>query len=138
MEHMLVREWMSKGPVTIGSGSPIKAVIDLMRDHGVRHIPVVDGNNLVGMITDRDLKEISPSYPIFRDEEEIKYYLEEIKVSDAMTADPISVSPTGTVKEAAKILLQRKIGGLPVLEGNRLVGIITRSDILRSFVEMEI
>ncbi len=130
-----VRERMSSPPVTIGPEESLQNAIDLLRKRNIRELPVVQHGKLVGIVTDRDLKEISPSYPLFRDPEEIQFFLRNMKVAAAMTADPLIVSPEHTLVGAAKMLQTYRINSLPVVDNGELVGIISVTDILKAFIE---
>ncbi len=130
-----VRDRMSRSPVTITSDESLQTAMELLHKHNVRELPVVEHGELIGIVTDRDLREIAPSYPVFRDQEEIRYYLQNLKVAKAMTVDPLKISPERSLLEAAKVLHTYRIGALPVVEGGRLVGIISVTDILKAFIE---
>jgi len=95
---------------------------------------VVEDGLLVGILTDRDGRQVAPAYPLFRDEDEIRRYTENLTVTAAMTADPMTVAPTTPLVEAAKILETYRISSLPVVVGSRVVGIISVTDLLRVFV----
>jgi acetoin utilization protein AcuB len=131
----LVRETMSAAPITVTSNHSLREAVDLLTKHNIREMPVVDHGNLIGIVTDRDLRQVAPSYPLFRDEEEIRYYSEQMKVASAMTPDPVVVSPETPLVEAAKLLRTYRINSLPVIRDGRLVGIISVTDILGVFVE---
>lgn len=130
-----VRDRMSTSPVTVTSYASLQEAFDLMLTHNVRELPVVDKGMLIGIVTDRDLREISPAYPVFRHREEISHYLKTLKVADAMTPDPLVVDPDTPLVRAASMLLTYKISSLPVVEKERLVGIISVADFLELFVE---
>lgn len=131
----LVRERMSPAPITVTSNQSLGEALDLLSAHNIRELPVVERGNLVGIVTDRDLREVSPSYPLFRDEEEIRHYKTNMKVASAMTPDPVVVSPETPLVEAAKLLQTYRVTSLPVVKDGRLVGIISVTDILGLFVE---
>ncbi|HEX9878880.1 MAG TPA: CBS domain-containing protein, partial [Candidatus Binatia bacterium] len=95
IEH--VRDRMSKLPLTVTSGDSLQSALDLLYKHNVRELPVMDHGRLVGIVTDRDLRQISPSYPVFRDQEEIRVYLQNLKVASAMTVDPLVISPEASL-----------------------------------------
>ena len=126
---------MSLSPFTITSEDSLKTAIDLLQKRNIRELPVVDEGGLVGIVTDRDLREISPSYPVFRDLEEIGYYLQSLKVSSAMTVDPVVTTPDTPLVEAARILQTYRFGSLPVVDKGRLVGLISATDVLAAFIE---
>jgi acetoin utilization protein AcuB len=126
---------MSPAPITVTSNQSLGEALDLLSAHNIRELPVVERGNLVGIVTDRDLREVSPSYPFFRDEEEIRHYKTNMKVASAMTPDPVVVSPETPLVEAAKLLQTYRVTSLPVVKDGRLVGIISVTDILGLFVE---
>jgi acetoin utilization protein AcuB len=107
----------------------------VMRDRHIRHLPVVSGQRLVGMITDRDLREATPSPATTLTRGEIAYRMETTTVATCMTRDVIVASPGFTMIDAARRLEQRKIGCLPVVDNGALVGIVTEMDCVRAFLE---
>lgn len=126
---------MSVVPITIASEDSLQTALDLLHKHNIRELPVVDHGKLVGIVTDRDLRQVSPAYPLFRDEQEIRYHLRTMKVSCAMSPDPLVVSPAADLVEAANLMIQYRIGSLPVVDKQRLVGIISVTDLLKLFVD---
>jgi len=96
-----VGDCMSKSPVTINSTDSLKSAVDLVLKYNIRELPVIDFGRLAGIVTDRDLRQVSPSYPVFRDQQEIRCYLQNLKVARAMTGDPLVVSPQTPLVEAA-------------------------------------
>lgn len=120
---MLVGNRMTKSPITVTPEDNLSLVRQKMDAGGFRRLPVVSAGRVVGIISDRDLREHSG-------------YLERTKVNVAMAERPITVSPGTTLEEAARILLERKIGGMPVIDDDRLVGIITISDVLKAFLHV--
>ena len=130
-----VDEIMSDHPVTITSEHSLESALDLLSKHGIRELPVVESGRLIGIVTDRDLRQVAPSYPLFRDEEEIRYYNQNVKVASAMTPDPLTVSPETPLVEAAKLLRTHRINSLPVVDHARLVGIVSVTDFLKLFIE---
>ncbi len=130
-----VRDYMSTSVFTVGTEDSLQTTIDLLHAQNIRELPVVEYGKLIGLITDRDLREISPSYPVFRDRQEIRYHLQTLKVAAAMTVDPLVVFPETPLVEAAKLLHTYRIGSLPVVEGERLVGLISVTDLLGVFIE---
>jgi len=134
---MLVRERMSTQPVTIAADVTITKALQVMRQYEVRRLPVLDEEgNLVGIISEKDLLYASPSPATSLSIYEMHYLLSRLRVTELMTTDPITVSPDTPLEEAARIMADNKIGGLPVMEGGRLVGIITETDIFKVFLEM--
>ncbi|WP_432735933.1 CBS and ACT domain-containing protein [Maridesulfovibrio sp. FT414] len=130
---MLVGDWMTEEVLTILPGAPILEAMELMRDAGIRQIPVVEASGLVaGIVSDRDVRDAMPSKFLPGDSAAAQGQgLLGLKVKDIMTHDPIVVSPDTCMEVAAELLLQHKIGGLPVLDEYGLAGIITEVDIYR-------
>jgi acetoin utilization protein AcuB len=120
---MIVGNRMTKEPVTVEPEDlSIRASLK-MQAGGFRRLPVVSDGKLVGIISERDLREH-------------RGHLEQIKINGIMTENPITVTPATTVEEAAQIMLERQVGGLPVVADGRVVGIVTASDILRAFLDV--
>lgn len=131
---MEVRDWMTAEPVTVAPDAPIAEAWRLMEENEVRRLPVVNAQGeLVGIVTRSDLLQHVPFFP---DEEELAEELPYINltVEEVMSFDPISIESTDTIQDAAELMLEAKVSGLPVRAGNRLVGIITESDIFRLVV----
>jgi acetoin utilization protein AcuB len=117
---------MSRDPVAISPAASIQEAIELMKEHSIRHLPVVDRETLlVGWVTDTDLRGAL-----------IASMIEELTVGDVMIADPITVSSNDVLEEAAFLITKHKIGGMPVLENGKLVGVITVVDILQAFIDI--
>ncbi len=135
---MLIRDWMSKNPVTVTPDTSMMKAAKLMKEKSVRRLPVVDDKGeIVGIVTDHDVKEASPSKATTLEVHELYYLLSEIKVKDIMTKNPICISPTETVERAALVMNEKRIGGLPVIDGNRhVVGIVTDMDIFRVLISI--
>jgi acetoin utilization protein AcuB len=126
---------MSKEVVTIPSSTTILEAQKIMRESRVRRLPVVDEGELVGIVTYNDLLEASPSKATTLSRFELTYLLSKMTVAEIMTRGVITVSPDIPIEEAALIMQKNQIGGLPVVEEGRVVGIITESDIFEIFVE---
>ena len=123
---MLVARRMSRDPIYISPEASIQEAIELMKTHSIRHLPVVDGQErLVGWVSDTELRGVF-----------IASMIEELTVGDVMIADPITVSSSDVLEQAALLISKHKIGGMPVLEDGKLVGIITVVDILEAFVDI--
>lgn len=135
---MLIRDWMTTEVITISPDMSMMKASRLLKEHDISRLPVVDDQHrLVGIISDRDIKEASPSKATTLDVHELYYLLSEIKVKDIMTVDPVSAAPTETVENAAVTMIERKIGGLPVVdEYSKVVGIITDSDIFEVLISI--
>jgi acetoin utilization protein AcuB len=122
---MLVGQIMSKQIITVSPRRGVSQALKLMQKHQIRHLPVTEQGHMVGWITSRDLREVL-----------LASMLEEIKVGDVMVQAPLSVTPDTEVEEAARLIHEHKIGGMPVLEGDRLVGVITMLDLISAFITM--
>lgn len=131
---MRISELMTKNVVTVEADQLLRDVVDLMRLKKIRHLPVVSGAKLVGIVTDRDVKRALPS--VFSgDQEEFERVLSDTRVEQVMTKDPFTLRPTDEVKEALKALIERKFGGIPIVSDGKLVGIVTDIDFLRAFLK---
>jgi acetoin utilization protein AcuB len=134
---MLIKDWMTKDPVTIAEDTSMIKAIHIMKERRFRRLPVVAAGKLVGMVTDRDLKEASPSKATSLDVHELYYLLAELQVREIMSHHPLSVSQDDTVEHAAQVMLEHTISGLPVVDaGGKVVGIITQSDVFRAFMHI--
>ena len=133
---MRVAQWMTKDPVTISPKESLVLARMIMRQRGVRRLPVVEGERLVGIVTDRDVREAWASDANTLAAQELQYVLEKIPVRDVMTAPATTVAPETPLEEAVTLMREKKIGGLPVEEGERLVGILTETDVFRAFAEV--
>jgi acetoin utilization protein AcuB len=134
---MLVREWMASDTLTVDENTSMMKALHIMKENNIRRLPVTARGALVGIISDRDLKEASPSKATTLDVHELYYLLAEIKVKEIMTKNPLTIQQDETVERAAVIMLEHKVSGLPVLnKAGELVGIITQSDVFRAFVNI--
>jgi acetoin utilization protein AcuB len=138
---MLVRELMTAHPMTIDPEAPVETAVEVMRERELRHLPVVDGQgHLVGIVTDRDLRgailgpAVAEYLPAIRRGrlQALARSLDEVQVRYVMTGDVITIGPAAPVEQAAAIMLDARIGCLPVVEDRRLVGIVTERDVLRA------
>lgn len=135
---MFVRDRMSSPPVTTTPDASFQDGLKLMHDHGFRRLPVVDKKGkLVGIVSEHDLLYASPSPVTSLSVWEITYLLSKIRIREIMTAEVITTTPDTPIEDAAHLMADNKIGGLPVVdESKRVVGVITETDIFKSFVEM--
>ena len=131
---MLVKEWMTESPQTVTSRTPVLEAMQMLRAGGYRRLPVLEGDKVVGIVTDRDLKEATPSRATTLSVYELNYLLSKLTVKEVMSAPAATVAPDDPVERAALLMEERKISGLPVVEGDKLVGIFTITDMLRAFV----
>jgi len=133
---MLVEKRMKRDPVTVSPEDSFRHAMTLIRQKGIRHLPVLEEGGLVGILTDRDIRQASPSPATSLEIHELHYLLEKVKIREIMTRKVHTVTPGTPIEEAARLMLTHRIGGLPVLEAGRLVGIITETDILTAFVDV--
>ncbi|ANU19074.1 acetoin utilization protein AcuB [Planococcus plakortidis] len=129
---MLVEEIMKKDVFTLRSDQTVQDVLDLFEEKRIRHAPIVDDGKVVGIVTDRDLKDALPS--MFTVTPKVNPY--EKKVSEIMTANPIIAHPLDFVEEIALVFYENKIGCLPVVSQNELVGFLTETDLLYTYIEL--
>ena len=133
---MTVAKIMSSAPVVVGPQAPLREVYRMMAEHRVRHIPVVSADGLVGVISDRDVREALPSPLTPGEAAEFAAALDRIPVWEVMAEEVVTVTPRTPLAQAAHMLVGRKIGCLPVLEAGRLVGIVTEIDMLQAFAAL--
>jgi CBS domain-containing protein len=134
-DAMTIRELMTGGLITVRRETPILEARDLMAKEKIRHLLVTDaGDALVGIVTDRDIRLNVASQATSLSVWEINHLLTELTVGQVMTRSVITIGPDRQARDGAQLMLDHKIGGLPVLEGGHLVGIITETDIVRAFV----
>ena len=134
-----MREKIQRNPVTIGPEASFYEARNLIHEKGVRHLPVVDKNNmLVGIVTDRDIREAAPSDATLLSVQELNYLLGKLKVSSFMTPKDklITITPDTLIEEAVQLMHDNKIGCLPVVEGGKLYGIFTETDALDHLVDI--
>lgn len=127
---------MTRDPVVVRPTDSLRVAIERMRSRNCRRLPVVDEGRLVGILTDRDVRLALNSPFILHERRQDQELLERIVVAECMTPDPICLPPEVSVLDAARLLHDRKFGGVPVVEGERLVGIVTVTDLLACFIEV--
>lgn len=135
---MFIRERMTRNPVLCSPDLPVNEAIDLLKREHISRIPVVDkGGKLVGIVSEDDLLRVSPSPATTLSIYEIPYLLSKVKVGEVMTKRVITVREDTPIEQAARLMVDNKIGGLPVVNSeNAVVGIITETDIFKIFLEM--
>jgi acetoin utilization protein AcuB len=134
---MLVRERMSQEPVTITPDVSVTDALRLMRERKVRRLPVLDNRGkLVGIVSDQDLLYATPSPVSSLSVWEMNYLLAKLKVEEVMTRKVITITEDTPLEEAARIMADNKIGGLPVIRDDKLVGIVTETDLFKTFLEL--
>jgi len=123
-----VKNWMIKKVITINKRATVQEALKLMKKHSIRHLPVIEEKNkhsMVGLVTESSLRQFY-----------LLSMLEKISIQDAMISDPLSIDPNANIELAASLIHRHKVGCLPVIENEKLVGIITITDILAAFIEM--
>jgi acetoin utilization protein AcuB len=128
-----IRDAMTREVVTLGPEGSATQAMGLCRANNIRHLPIVEGGRLVGLVSDRDLRDVSPPWGT-ADEENAA--LGRVRVSDIMSTELVTIHPLDTIEHAAHELYERKIGCLPVVAEGELVGIITSSDMMRTLIEL--
>jgi len=132
---MLVRDWMTKDPHVVPPSTPVMEAMQLLRDEGYRRLPVVKDGKLVGIVTDRDLKEATPSKATSLSVYELNYLLSKLTLKDVMRAPVITIGPDEPIEQAALTMETHRVSGLPVILRGEVVGVLTITDLLRAFVD---
>jgi len=130
---MKVRELMSGAPITVSPDTTVFDARRLMLKERIRHLLVTEDRRLVGIITDRDIRLNLPSQATSLSVWEVNYLLARLTVGQAMTKSVIITGPDREARAAAQLMLEHKVGALPVLDGEHVIGILTETDILRAF-----
>ena len=134
---LLVENWMNPNVITVDADDSMLDATKLLKEHNIRHLPVLEKGKLVGVITDRDLKRASPSDATSLEAHELLYLIANIKVREIMTKNPITVPYNYTIEEAAEILLQAKISGMPVVDKDGdVIGTITQTDLFKVLISL--
>ena len=133
---MFVSNWMTKKVFTVGPDDSVSDAVRLLKEKGIKHIPVVREDRIKGIVSDRDIKEFTPSKATTLDIYELHYLLAKTKVKEIMKTRVIFTTPDAPVEEAAMTMFDQHIGCLPVVESGRLVGIISDRDIFRALVDI--
>ena len=131
----MIHELMTGGLITVRPETSVQQARDLLAKERIRHLPVTGpGGVLAGIVTDRDIRLNLPSRATSLSAQEITHLLSRLTVGEIMTRSVVTIGPDRQARDGAQLMLDHKIGGLPVLEGGHLVGIITETDIVRAFV----
>jgi len=131
---MLVREWMTPDPQTVNASTPVMEAMQRLREGGFRRLPVTQDGKLIGIVTDRDLKEATPSKATTLSIYELNYLLSKLVVKDVMRSPVITVRVDDPIEQAALLMEEHRVSGLPVLQDGNLVGILTITDLMRALV----
>jgi acetoin utilization protein AcuB len=133
---MLVGYRMSKPVITVPPDMPINEALNLMKKDHIRRAPVIHNGKLIGIVSDKDLLNAAPSQATSLSVWELNYLLSKITVKDVMTKKVMTVQENTPIEEAARILADNKIGGMPVMRGDKVVGMITETDLFKMFLEL--
>lgn len=133
---MLVKDRMTPNPVTISPGTSFPEAFRILRERRIRHLPVVEDGKLVGVVARTDMLHASPSVATTLSVFEMNYLLANLHVREVMSSPPITVDEDSPLEEAARMMVQRRIGSLAVMRNGELVGMITETDIFEAFVEI--
>ena len=133
---MLVGERMSSPPIVIPPDMSVSEALTLFKKERIRRAPIVKNDKLVGIVSEKDLFNASPSPATTLSVWEMSYLLSKLTVAEVMTKNVITVTKDTPIEEAARIMADNKIGGLPVVEGSRVIGIITETNLFKMFLEL--
>ncbi|MDA8164011.1 MAG: CBS and ACT domain-containing protein [Desulfobacteraceae bacterium] len=132
---MLIKDWMATDVLTVEENTSLMRATRVMKENNIRRLPVVSHGKLIGIITDRDVKDASPSKATSLDIHEVYYLLSEMKVKDVMTPSPLTLNGDDSLEKAAVIMLENRISGLPVVDkAGQMIGLISETDVLRAFI----
>lgn len=135
MKGVTVQEIMSTDVKTLERNDNLSLAQDIMKQERIRHFPVLAGSRVVGVVSQRDLLHATLGSVMDYGEKSEKAYLASVVVKEVMTDPAVTISPQASIKEAAALMVQRRIGCLPVVENDRLMGIVTETDILKQVAE---
>ena len=133
---MKVRDWMTPEPYTLTDEDVVKTAVQHLLSAGIRHVPILRDNVLVGIVTDRDLRRVLPSVEAGASPERYQAFMERTTLRDIMTVDPVTCRPDTDVVDAVEIFVERKFGAIPIVDGDELVAILTQIDVMRGFLEV--
>lgn len=132
---MLIQDWMAKDVLTVDENTSLMRATRIMKENNIRRLPVVAHGKLIGIITDRDVKDASPSKTTSLDIHELYYLLSEMKVKDVMTPTPVTLVGDECLEKAAVMMLESKISGVPIIDkSGHLIGLLSETDVLRGFI----
>jgi len=133
---MLVREYMTSPAITVAPDTSVQDAEKMLREHRIRRLPVVEGGKLVGIVTQAKLREVAPSPATSLSIWELNYLLAKMKVKDVMQRNVVTVAPDTTVEAAAALGQERGVGTLPVVEDDKVVGVVTTTDMYRILTDV--
>jgi acetoin utilization protein AcuB len=134
---MLVKEWMSKNVITVDVKATLQDAINLMMEHDISLLPVMEEGKLVGVVTDRDVKHASPSDASLLDFQTVMYHVARLEIGSFMSTNPVLIPIDVTIEEAAELLMQHNVSGAPVVDGaGQVKGVITKNDLFAALISM--
>lgn len=133
---MKIKNWMTSNPITVKPNTPVMEASKIMKEHGIRRLPVVKGDKVVGIVTHRNLIEAAPSAATTLSIHELNYLIAKLEVKEVMQKDPICVSPEDSVIDVMRMGHEKGIGAFPVVDNGRLIGIVTETEIFRSVMHL--
>jgi acetoin utilization protein AcuB len=132
-EEMAIEEYMTASPITVRSTDSVWYALKILRSNEIRHLPVIQGKRLVGIITDRDFRLLLPSsLAMPEDQARFRAWGAQVKVGEVMNRKVMTVTPETRTDKAARLMVEHRIGCLPVVRGSTLVGILTTNDLLQA------
>lgn len=129
-----VRDVMTGNPICVSPEAPLREALNLMKKGRFRRLPVVEGGRILGIISDRDLRLAMNTPVLVHEKDHDEFVLDTVKVGTCMTTEVYTLEPEDSLEKAACLMRDKKVGGCPVLEGDRLVGILTESDLLEYLI----
>ena len=133
---MAVKDFMTRKVVYVSSDTTVAHTADMMREQGLRRLPVIENDRLVGVVTERTMAEASPSKVTSLSIYEMNYLLNKTKIRDIMARDVVTVSPYASLEDAVYAMMKNQVGILPVVEAGQVFGVITEKDVFKAFLEV--
>ena len=132
---MNILQYMQTDLVCLQADEPLINAVEAASSERIRHLPILEGERLVGIVSDRDIKQACPSALIEDGEAEYDHILRDTPVRRIMRAWPVTIGPDTTFAESVRLMLDHRIGALPVVDGGKLLGLVTHADMLRAFLD---
>lgn len=133
---MAVKDFMTRKVVYVSPDTTVAHTEDMMREQGLRRLPVIENDRLVGVVTERTMAEASPSKVTSLSIYEMNYLLNKTKIRDIMARDVVTVSPYASLEDAVYAMMKNQVGILPVVEAGQVFGVITEKDVFKAFLEV--
>lgn len=133
---MAVKDFMTRKVVYVSPDTTVAHTVDMMREQGLRRLPVIENDRLVGVVTERTMAEASPSKVTSLSIYEMNYLLNKTKIRDIMARDVVTVSPYASLEDAVYAMMKNQVGILPVVEAGQVFGVITEKDVFKAFLEV--